>query len=198
MFKRYVQDIMEMIPEGSRILDLGCGRGELLHTLKVTKDVQSVGMDISQENVVASIAQGISTIQGDIDAGLPAFPDKSFDYVILSQTLQVVRKPAKVLQEMVRVGQKAIVSVPNFGHWSLRAQILFKGRMPKNRTLGYEWYDTPNIHLASMKDVQILCEEQKIQVLERKLYRSSGKPVCPISLALGNLMAETAVFVIQK
>lgn len=198
MFKPYVRDIIEMIPEGSRVLDLGCGHGELLHTLKLTKKVRAVGMDILEDNVVASIAQGISTVQGDMDEGLSAFPDKSFDYVIMSQTLQVVKKPADVLQEIVRVGERAIVSVPNFGHWWLRAQIFFRGRMPKNRTLGYEWHNTPNIHLASIKDVEVLCEDLGIDVLEKNLYRSSGSQMGLEGFLVGNILAETGVLLIQK
>ncbi len=196
MFKAYQKDIVDLVPEGSRVLDLGCGEGNLLYTLKKFKNIQAVGVDICQDNVTRSVVKGIATIQGDIDVGLAFYADQSFNVVILSQTLQVVRRPIDVLKEMVRVGQTAIVSVPNFGHWPLRVQIFFKGHMPKNKTLGYEWYDTPNIHLASMKDVQDVFAMNQIKVLERRLYASSGRKLrCGWR---GNLFAETALFVIQR
>ncbi|OED37237.1 methionine biosynthesis protein MetW [PVC group bacterium (ex Bugula neritina AB1)] len=196
MSKLYQKDIISLVPDNSRVLDLGCAKGDLLYNLKKFKHIHAVGVDISTENVCQSISKGISTIQGNIDEGLSFYDDKSFDVVILSQTLQVVRNPLKLLQELLRIGKMAIIIVPNFGHWRLRSQIFFKGRMPKNKTLQYEWYNTPNIHLASIKDFEDLFAKNDINILEKKLYLSNGSPLK--WHWAGNLLSEIALFVIKK
>ena len=138
--------ILDIVPRGAKVLDLGCGDGSLLEKLVRTKDVRGSGIEISDEGIRECIARGLAVLQEDIDHGLKDYPDRSFDYIILNQTLQAVKKPHVVLSEMLRVGEKAVVGFPNFAHWKMRTYLLMRGRMPKTEYLPYEWYDTPNIH----------------------------------------------------
>lgn len=144
--------IVDLVPQGSRVLDLGCGDGTLLQALRDTRGADVHGVELDLTNVAECVRRDIPVLQFDIDAGLPDFSDGSFDVVVLSQTLQVVRKPALVLREMLRVGKRGIVSFPNFGHWKARAYLTARGRMPMSRSIPYSWYDTPNIHLTTLKD----------------------------------------------
>src|SRR5881296_2555644 len=148
--------IGEIVEPKTRVLDLGCGEGELLEWLAAKKDVDGRGVEISGARVQRAIARGVSVFQGDIDEGLADYPDQAFDYVILSQTLQETRAPVKVLREMLRVGRRAIVAFPNFGHWSVRMSMLFSGRAPKTNLFPHEWYDSPNIHVLSVDDFELL------------------------------------------
>jgi len=149
--------IINEVPERSRVLDLGCGDGVLLETLRDVKKVKGYGVEISEEGVSICLEKGLSCYQGDIDDGLEDFQDNSFDYVILNQTIQNIKKPEFVLQEILRIGLNAIISFPNFGYYRIRLHLMFQGTMPKNRLLPYEWYETPNIHLLSIKDFQNYC-----------------------------------------
>jgi methionine biosynthesis protein MetW len=185
--------IGELIAPRTRVLDLGCGEGELLAWLSEHKQVQGRGVEISGAKVQRAIARGVSVYQGDIDQGLADYPDKAFDYVILSQTLQETRGPLQVLREMLRVAHHAVVAFPNFGHWTVRLDHLWSGRAPKNRLFPYDWYDSPNIHFLTVHDFQSLAEREGWRV-ERSFFLSGGRTVG----LLPNLFAETAVFEIGE
>ena len=156
--------IADMIEPHARVLDLGCGDGDLLARLAATREITGLGLDIDVEHLINTVGKGMDVFQGDIDEGLGFIPDHSYDYVILSQTLQVVRKPRSVLQEMLRVARAGIVSIPNFANWMNRTHLGFTGRMPKSEAIPFEWYDTPNIHLATFRDFMELCRQDSIQV----------------------------------
>jgi methionine biosynthesis protein MetW len=188
-----LQLISRLVERGSRVLDLGCGDGELMELLVKERGARATGVEISEEGVYACIARGLPVHHADLDEGLDDYPDGSFDYVILSQTLQAVRKPREVLREMLRVGRLGIVSFPNFGHWSVRWELMRTGRMPKTRQLPYEWHNTPNIHLATVRDFEDLCRREAIRI-KRATYLAGGKRVT----FMPNLRAELAVFVVER
>jgi methionine biosynthesis protein MetW len=183
--------VAEIVQPGTRVLDLGCGEGLLLAWLAANKKVLARGVEIEASNVRKAIARGVSAYQGDIDDGLADYPDKAFDYVILSQTLQETRAPLRVLTEMLRVGRKAIISFPNFGHWTVRAAMLFSGQAPKTELFPYDWYDSPNIHFLSINDFEDLCRKNGFPI-ERRYFLSGSKRVG----WLPNLRAQTAVFLV--
>ena len=144
--------VADMVEPGSRVLDVGCGDGALLEILTRDRGVDGRGVELSQAGVNGCVAKGLSVVQGDADTELTDYPDDAFDYVILSQTLQATRHPRQVLEHMLRIGRRAIVSFPNFGHWRVRSQLMFFGKMPRTESLSYSWYDTPNIHLCTVAD----------------------------------------------
>jgi methionine biosynthesis protein MetW len=185
--------ISELIEPKTRVLDLGCGEGELLAWLQEHKNVDARGVELIGSRVQRAIARGVSVYQGDIDQGLVDYPDGAFDYVILTQTLQEVRSPLKVLREMLRVGRRVIVAFPNFGHWSVRLAHLFTGRAPKTKLFPYEWYDSPNIHFLTVHDFEALASREKWTV-ERSLYLAGHRKVS----MLPNLLAQTAVFLFRR
>lgn len=185
--------IGEIIEPESRVLDLGCGEGELLEWLADNKRVDGRGVEISRTKVQRAIARGVSVYQGDIDNGLVDYPDQAFDYVILSQTLQQVLNPLKVLTEMLRVGRRIIVAFPNFGHWRVRVSHLMSGRAPRTGLFPYRWYDSPNIHFLTVEDFEIFCRDQG-WVVEKRYFLSSNRRVS----AMPNLMAEVAVYLIRS
>ena len=191
--------VAEMVAPGSRVLDVGCGDGELLALLRDSRAVDGRGVELSQSGVNQCVAKGLSVIQGDADADLVDYPDDSFDYVILSQTLQATRRPRLVLEHMLRIGKRAIVSVPNFAHWRVRAQLAFKGRMPVTQSLAYSWYDTPNIHLCAIADFIALADEIGATI-DRSL--ALDRHGAPLRLALPtwawNLFGEQAVFLLHR
>lgn len=193
-----LQVIADLVPAGSRILDIGCGDGELLAWLAQAKNVDGRGLELSQAGVSKSIAKGLAVVQGDADTDLKDYPDKAYDYVILSQTLQTMVKPDTVLQNLVRIGHHAIVSVPNFGYWKNRAYLLFYGRMPVTKTLAYEWYDTPNIHFCTLTDFVELCELMKITIEKRVYVDHKGTTSHFRGRGfLANLLGEEGIFMIQ-
>jgi methionine biosynthesis protein MetW len=185
--------ISELIEPDSRVLDLGCGEGELLQWLVQNKAVDARGIEIDGPKVQRAIARGVSVYQSDIDQGLTGYPDDSFDYVILSQTLQESRRPLEVLREMLRIGKHAIVAFPNFGHWAVRLSLLFTGRSPRSRCFPHEWYNSPNIHFLTIRDFETLAREQRWSV-ERKIFLSGRRT----GVFLANLMAEVAVYQVRK
>lgn len=190
--------ITDNIEENSKILDLGCGSGELLKMLIEKKHCTGSGIDINQENVIHSIQKGLSVIQGDIDEGLKEFSNKQYDYVILNQTLQSTEKPDYVIEEMLRVGKKGVVSFPNFGYWRVRFYLFFKGKMPKSKMLPFSWYNTPNIHLLTIKDFFEFCKERNIKI-KKSVYIKRGKlHKNPLTEFVANLICEEAVFIIEK
>ena len=164
--RRDLQIVSRLIEENSRVLDLGCGDGCFLAYLKKEKNASVLGLELEQEKILACIANGVPVIQRNLNRSLSFADDKSFDYVILSHTLQELENPEKILAEIVRVGKKAVVSFINFGYFPNRMQLLLSGRMPRNKFLPHEWYNTPNIHLGTIADFQQLCKEKNIVILE--------------------------------
>ncbi|RMF11077.1 MAG: methionine biosynthesis protein MetW [Alphaproteobacteria bacterium] len=191
--------IARAIPPGSRVLDVGCGDGALMDYLVRERDADARGIELSQEGVNACVARGLSVVQGDADTDLKDYPSKAFDYVILSQTLQATRKPKEVIRELLRIGRHAIVSFPNFGFWKVRAKLFFGGRMPNTGTLDHPWYDTPNIHLCTVRDFVELCESLDVTIEESLAIDSKGRPMRFASrLWLANLFADQGLFVLRK
>jgi methionine biosynthesis protein MetW len=190
--------IAEMIPPRTRVLDIGCGDGSLLEYLVAQKEVDGRGIELSQQNVNACVARGLSVIQGDADTDLADYPSQVFDIVILSQTIQATRAPRAVLTQLMRIANRAIVSFPNFGHWRIRLSLLALGRMPRTRALGYVWYDTPNIHLCTIADFAALAKDAGA-VTEKALALSEEGRTHPMSTdAWGpNLFAESAIFLLR-
>ncbi len=189
--------ILDLVPSGAKVLDLGCGDGALLAKLVRAKDVRGCGIEISGEGVRACIEKGLAVMQGNIDLGLSDWPDQSFDFVILNQTLQALMKPEAVIAEMLRVGKKAVMGFPNFAYWKMRLYLLLTGRMPKTKFLPYEWYDTPNIHFCSIKDFDAYCDGHGLCV-ERRIYLSIDRGGRVLQGVLPNLFAETAVYLLSK
>ncbi|MEM6850707.1 MAG: methionine biosynthesis protein MetW [Pseudomonadota bacterium] len=188
-----------MVEPGARVLDIGCGDGELLSLLKTTRGADARGMELSQAGVNICVAKGLSVIQGDADTDLDGYPDRGFDYVILSQTLQATRRPDAVIDQITRIGRRAIVSFPNFGHWRVRLSLLAGGRMPVTRNLDEPWYLTPNIHLCTIKDFVDLCEARSIGI-EQALGVVGGEVARPFSGrgTFANLLAEEAVVLLSR
>ncbi|MCU0804543.1 MAG: methionine biosynthesis protein MetW [Burkholderiales bacterium] len=178
-------------PDAS-ILDLGCGDGLLLKHLRETRNVRGYGIEIEDDKVIASVANGVNVIQGNLEGGLAGFDSGSFDYVILSLTLQAVRHTEEILREMLRVGREAIVTFPNFGHWRHRWQVI-RGRMPVSDELPYQWFDTPNVHLCTIRDFESFCATHGVRILER-LVLDAGRPVT----VLPNLRGSLAVFRFER
>src|SRR3954447_1040919 len=185
--------ISELIEPNTRVLDLGCGDGELLAWLQQNKGVEARGVELNGQRVQRAIARGVSVYQGDIDHALEDYPDGVFDYIILSQTLQEVRNPLKVLRDILRVGRRGIVAFPNFGHWRVRLAHLWSGRAPKTRLFPHDWYNSPNIHFLTVDDFVELAGKEG-WTIERQLFLNGNRQ---ISL-FPNLMAETAVFQIRR
>ncbi|MSQ66802.1 MAG: methionine biosynthesis protein MetW [Gammaproteobacteria bacterium] len=184
--------IARWIRNGSRVLDLGCGDGALLAHLQTARRVSGYGIEIDGENIVRCLEAGVNVIQSDLDRGLSDFDDDSFDYVIMTQTLQATRYPDRLLREMLRVGREAIVTFPNFGHWKCRLQVL-AGRMPVTRHLPSTWYDTSNIHMCTVRDFEALCASEGLEILEREALDSAHRTTAAMRL-LPNLLAEIALY----
>ena len=190
--------IANLIEDNSKIIDIGCGDGELLDFLNKNKNAKIQGLEIDQKKVNKCVAKGLSVIQGDADKDLSLYPEKSFEYVILSQTIQATLEPKKILYELTRIGEKVIVSIPNFGFWKVRLDLLFKGKMPITRKLNSTWFDTDNIHLCTILDFLELCDQlrltvkQTVTITSKKQKKFSGKPSIK-----ENIFAEEAIFLIQ-
>jgi len=185
--------ILEWVSQGSSVLDLGCGNGELLALLVQGKNVRAQGIEIDEQAIYQCVAKGLSVFHEDIDNGLSEYGNRSFDYVILSQSFQQVKKPDVVLKEALRVGKQVIISFPNFAHWSARFQIFFKGKAPVTLSLPYEWHDTPNIHFLSISDFIEYCKRREVQI-QKAAYIGKGRPV----EVFPNLFALIGLFLITK
>jgi methionine biosynthesis protein MetW len=184
--------IGEIVEPNTKVLDLGCGDGELLEWLAENKGVDARGVEISGARVQRAIARGVSVYQGDIDQGLADYPSHAFDYVILSQTLQETFQPRKVLREMLRVGRRVIVAFPNYGHWRMRLSMLLSGRAPKTKLFPYDWYESPNIHFLTVQDFEDLTSLEGL-VVERRYFLSGARKVT----LFPNLLAEVAVYLVS-
>ena len=190
--------IADLVDEGARVLDIGCADGALLDYLCRYKRVDGRGIELSNEGVNECVRHGLSVIQGDADTDLIDYPDAAFDYVILSQTLQATRDPRGVLENLVRIGRRAIVSFPNFGYWRHRWHLISRGRMPVNETLPNRWYDTPNIHLCTIEDFLTLCAEMDVTVDLALSLDGRGRAKAMRSLRLANLMGEQGLFMLSR
>jgi len=188
--------IADWISPNSQVLDLGCGDGTLLAHLRDDRQVRGYGLEIAQPNIARAIDNRINVIQTDLDAGLTEIESASFDYVVMSQTLQAVHYPERLLEEMLRVGREGIITFPNFGHWRCRLQLL-TGRMPVTSSLPNTWYNTPNIHLCTLRDFETLCRAKHIHILERTVVDHRHRSSLSMSL-LPNLMGEVALYRFQR
>jgi methionine biosynthesis protein MetW len=191
--------VADMVDRCARVLDVGCGDGELLRILAERREVDGRGIELSREGVNECVAKGLAVVQGDADADLVDYPDDAFDYVILSQTLQATRQPRAVLEHMLRIGRRAIVSFPNFGHWRMRLQLLLGGRMPQTNNLPYHWYDTPNIHFCTIKDFRDLCIAVGARMERAVALDAWGSPLrLNAPWWFWNLFGEQAVFLLSR
>lgn len=190
--------IANMISEGAKVLDVGSGDGMLLDYLRREKKVIGRGIELSPEGVNQSIAKGLSVIQGNAEEEISHFPDNSFDYVILSQTLQAMERPDIILNELLRVGKRAVVSFPNFGYWRVRLHLMLKGKMPVTKSLDYPWYSTPNIHFCTIRDFVDLCEELDIKIEKGMAVNSAGSKMGVNSLFFSNFLGTQGLYVITK
>ena len=197
--KKEFKVISELIENKSKALDVGCGDGELIKYLIENKTKEIRGLEISKESVQNCLSKGLSVIEGNAENDLIQFPNHSFDYVILSQTLQAFLNPDKVIKELLRVGKKAIVTIPNFGHWKVRIKLLINGTMPLTKNLPYEWHNTPNLHMCTIKDFFVFCEKRNIKIF-RSLALSQDKisEIDIKNLNYKNLMSDLGIFLIEK
>ena len=197
--KQEFKIISDLIEKNTRVLDVGCGDGTLMEYLKYNKEIDIRGIEISKDNVQKCLSKGLTVIEGDAEKDLLQFPNGSFDFVILSQTLQAFLKPEVVIKELLRVGKKAIVTVPNFGFWKVRLHLLIKGTMPITKNLPDEWYNTPNIHMCTIKDFYKFCNQRNIK-LDKALALHNEKIsfINKKNINIKNLSAELGIFLIQK
>ena len=190
--------VAEMVEPGSRLLDVGCGDGALLNHLTHEKDVDGRGIELSMDGVHRCVKQGLSVIQGDAETDLKDYPTGAFDYVVLSQTLQAMREPRAVLEQLVRIGRRAIVSFPNFGYWRIRMQLLLTGRMPVTKRLEYQWWETPNIHFCTIDDFVDLCRQVGVSIERTMILDRADRVVARHHGRLANLLGEQAVFLLRR
>tara|TARA_B100001250_G_scaffold82519_1_gene68088 strand:+ start:995 stop:1594 length:600 start_codon:yes stop_codon:yes gene_type:complete len=197
--KKEYKIISELIENEAKTLDVGCGNGELIKYLFENKTKSIRGLEISKESVQNCLSKGLPVIEGNAENDLSQFPDLSFDYVILSQTLQAFLSPEKVINELLRVGKNAIVTIPNFGHWKVRLELLFKGTMPLTKNLPHEWYNTPNLHMCTIKDFFNFCEIRNIEIFKSlALNKETITNIKKSNLKYKNLISELGIFLINK
>ena len=191
--------ISELVDEKSRVLDVGCGDGILMEYLLKNKVVDVRGLEISKEKVKKCLSNGLAVVEGDAEYDLKQFPDLSFDYVILSQTLQAFMSPENVIKDLLRVGKKVIVTIPNFGHWKVRLDLLFKGEMPITKNLPYEWYNTPNLHMCTIQDFYNFCNNKGINIFKTiSLNGQKTSKITSSNLKFKNLISELGIFLLEK
>ena len=191
--------ISKLIDERSRVLDVGCGDGILMEYLSKNKVVDVRGLEISKEKVKKCLSNGLAVIEGNAEYDLKQFPDLSFDYVILSQTLQAFMSPENVIKDLLRVGKKVIVTIPNFGHWKIRVDLLFKGEMPITKNLPYEWYNTPNLHMCTIQDFYNFCNNKGISIFKTiSLNGQKTSKITSSNLKFKNLISELGIFLLEK
>ncbi|MDB3872289.1 methionine biosynthesis protein MetW [Candidatus Pelagibacter sp.] len=197
--KQEFKIISELIEKNTRVLDVGCGDGILMEYLKYNKKIDIRGIEISKDNVQKCLSKGLTVIEGDAEKDLLQFPDSSFDFVILSQTLQAFLNPEIVIKELLRVGKKAIVTIPNFGFWKVRLHLLIKGTMPITKNLPDEWYNTPNLHMCTIKDFYNFCENRRIKLDNSlALHNEKISSINKLNLNIKNLSAELGIFLIKS
>ena len=197
--KQEFKIISDLIEKNTRVLDVGCGDGILMEYLKYNKEIDIRGIEISKDNVQKCLSKGLTVIEGDAEKDLLQFPDSSFDFVILSQTLQAFLNPEIVIKELLRVGKKAIVTIPNFGFWKVRLHLLIKGTMPITKNLPDEWYNTPNLHMCTIKDFYNFCENRKIKLgKSSSLHNKKISSINKLNLNIKNLSAELGIFLIER
>ena len=197
--KKEFKIISELIENNTRVLDVGCGDGTLMKYLKDKKNVDTRGLEISKKNVQDCTSKGLSVIEGNAEKDLHQFPNLSFDYVVLSQTLQAFYNPEKVIDDLLRVANKAIVTIPNFGHWKVRIHLLLKGTMPVTKTLPNEWYNTPNLHMCTIKDFFNFCSKKKIELYKSiALNDEKTSKINSGNINIKNLSSELGIFLIKK
>ena len=196
--KREFEIIADLLPNNSRVLDVGCGDGTLMKFLSKEKNIDVRGLELDEKNVELCISKGLSVIEGNAETELGQFPNKSFDFVILSQTLQAFYNPVTVLDHLLRIGKSSIVSIPNFGYWKVRTNLLLFGRMPETKSLPYKWYNTPNLHMCTIKDFYELCKNRKI--IMKKIVGINNDKTSSIhnnNIRLKNLFSEVGIFLIS-
>ena len=197
--KKEFKIITQLIENNTRVLDVGCGDGTLMKHLKDNKSIDTRGLEISKNNVQTCIGKGLAVIEGNAEKDLQQFPNLSFDYVVLSQTLQAFYKPEKVINDLLRVANKAIVTIPNFGYWKVRSHLLFKGTMPITKNLPDEWYNTPNLHMCTIKDFFNFCFKKKIKLYKSiALHEQKTSNINKMNLNLKNLSSELGIFLIEN
>ena len=197
--KKEFKIICDIIKDNTRVLDVGCGDGTLMKYLKDKKNVDTRGLEISKDKVQICISKGLTVIEGNAEKDLKQFPDKSFDYVVLSQTLQAFLNPELVLDELLRVGKKAIVTIPNFGYWKIRLHLLTKGTMPITKTLPDEWYSTPNLHMCTIKDFVSFVKSRNFKIFKSlALNEENVSLINDTNLGIKNLFADLGIFLIEK
>ena len=189
--------IADLLPNNTRVLDVGCGDGSLIRLLNQEKQIEVRGLELNQENVQECIHKGLPVIQGNAETELHQFPDKSFDYVVLSQTLQAFYEPEKVLRNLLRIGKSVVISIPNFGFWKVRIKLLFFGEMPVTKTLPNTWYNTPNLHMCTIKDLFNFCDEKKINIKKAVGVNENKTSIIKKSnLEIKNLFSKVGIFLI--
>ena len=195
--KKEFKVIADLLPDNSRVLDVGCGDGSLMNLLVKEKNIEASGLELEKQNVQECIYKGLPVIQGDAETELYQFPDQSFDYVVLSQTLQAFYNPDKVLKELLRIGKSVVVSIPNFGYWKVRTSLLFFGKMPVTKTLPNSWYNTPNLHMCSIKDLFNYCDEKNIKI--QKVFGVNKDKISMIkksNLEIKNFFSKLGIFLL--
>ena len=196
--KKEFKVIADLLSNNTRVLDVGCGDGSLMDLLKKEKNIEVRGLELNQENVQQCIHKGLPVIQGNAETELHQFPNQSFDYVVLSQTLQAFYEPEKVLRDLLRIGKSVVISIPNFGYWKVRTKLLFFGKMPVTKTLPNTWYNTPNLHMCTIKDLFNFCDEKKINI--KKVVGVNGDKTSIIkksNLEIKNLFSKVGIFLIS-